>query len=66
MFNNEYFSDRVSARTGGELGQPNSDSCRKGEWEGGQKSLKMCGHPSWIAPNVMNFHTELRNFFVYN
>ena len=29
-------------------GQPNADSCRQGE--GGLKSLKMCGHPLWMAP----------------
>ena len=51
MFSNEYFSDRLSAWTGGEGAQPNTDSCRQGE--GGQKSLKMCGHPLWMAPTVI-------------
>ena len=40
MFTNEYFSDWVSARTGGDRGQQNADSCRQGEG-GDQKSLKM-------------------------
>ena len=52
MFTNEYFFDGVSARTGGEGGQPNADSSRQGEGEEGQKSLKMCGHPLWMAPVV--------------
>ena len=42
MFSNEYFSDWVSAWAGGG-GSANTDSCRQGE--GGQKSIKMCGHP---------------------
>ena len=35
-------------------GQTNADSCRQGEGggRGGQKSLKMCRHPLWMAPNL--------------
>ena len=49
MFTNEYFSDRVSARTGGEGG---SAKCRLLQTGGGgdQKSLKMCRYPLWMAP----------------
>ena len=52
MFTNEYFFTRVSARKGGEGGQPNADSCLQGEW--GQKSLKICGHPLSMAPYGKN------------
>ena len=61
MFTNEYFSNRVSARTGEQGGHPNADRCRQGMGEGGQKSLKMCGHPLWMAP-YHKMLMELKNF----
>ena len=39
----------VSARTVGGGGQPNLDRCARGK--GTSKSLKMCGHPLWAAPD---------------
>ena len=39
----------VSARTEARGGQLNVDRCRQVE-RGSQKSLKMCGHPLWMAP----------------
>ena len=62
MFTNEYFSNQVPAHTEGEGGQPNVDSSRQGEeGGGGQKSLKMCRHPLWMAPNITLFQRMLLN-----
>ena len=42
---------KVCIRTGkGGGGQLNVDRCGQGCRRGGQKSLKMCGHPLWMAP----------------
>ena len=45
---------KVCVRTdkGGAGDQPNVDRCGQGG-RGGQKSLKMCGHPLWVAPKGM-------------
>ena len=51
MFGNEYFSERLSTRKGWGGGRRVSQmqtAADKGE--GGQKSLKMCGHPLWMVP----------------
>ena len=40
MFIDEYFSERVSARTGGEEGQPNADSCRQRD-EGSKMTINV-------------------------
>ena len=51
MFTGEYFSNRVSAQTGGGA----SAKCRQLQTGGGsQKSLKMCKHPLWMAPNCFS------------
>ena len=43
---------------GGEGGQLNAD---RGRGEGVQKSLKMCGHPLWMAPYVICIYFSLIN-----
>ena len=54
MFTNIFLTGCPQGQ-GGE-GQTNADSCRQGEGGRGgarrQKSLKMCQHPLWMAPDL--------------
>ena len=69
MFTNEYFSDQVSARTGGR----GSAKCRQLKTRGGgdQKSLKMYGHPLCMAPLMKKFTLlvfngcHMKKFFLF-
>ena len=60
MFTNEYFSDRVSARTRGRGVSQMQTAADRGK-EGGQKSLKMCEHPLWMAPSVHKMVKNIKN-----
>ena len=65
MFTDEYFSDWVSAWTGGERVSQMQTAADRGK--GGQKSLKMCGHPLWMAPKTLKhlsqINPKLKNTF---
>ena len=49
MFTVKYFSDRVSARTGGGEEVSEMQTVADRRRGGGQKSLKISGHPLWMA-----------------
>ena len=61
MFTDEYFSDRVSARTGGGGRRVNQMQTAAGRGDGGQKSLKMCGDPLWMAPKIILTFSSIKS-----